>query len=182
MTDADPAEKTEAADAGPRKPAIRSGTARLRPALTAGGVCVAALLAVGLYEIVPSSGKHVAHSGACAQSLDLAQTVDPLVHGEVAALALATRPNQLGPIAFDTSDGQQTTVSAFKGKTILLNLWATWCVPCRQEMPGLDKLEAQLGSKDFAVVPVDVATARLDKAKGFFKEVGATRLASYAES
>ncbi len=184
MTDADPAEKTEAAGAGaaPRKPAIRSGTARLRPALVAGGVCAAALFAFGLYEIVPSSGKHVAHFGACAQSLDLAQAVDPLVHGEVAALALATRPNQLGPIAFDTSDGQQTAVSAFRGKTILLNLWATWCVPCRQEMPALDKLQAQLGSKDFAVVPVDVDTARLDRAKGFFKEIGATNLAYYADN
>ena len=184
MTAVDPAEKTDTAGAepSPREPANRRGGARRRGALILGGVCLAALLGVGLYVIVPSSGKLVAHTGACAQSLDLAQAVDPLVHGEVAALALATRPNELGQIAFETADGQQTTVAAFKGRTILLNLWATWCVPCRQEMPALDKLQAQLGSKAFAVVPVDVDTTRLEKARGFFKDIGATNLVYYADN
>lgn len=176
----EPAETDTAALGPSRTP--KSPRGRARPIVIAAGLCVVAALAFGLYEIVPSGGKRVAHSGACAQSLDLAQSIDPLVHGEVAALALATRPNQLGPIAFDDADGRQTSVAGFKDKTILLNLWATWCVPCRQEMPALDKLQAQLGSKDFAVVPVDVDTVRLDRARGFFKEIGATSLPYYADN
>ena len=146
------------------------------------GLVVVAAGAIGLYEISRSAGKHVAHSGACAQSLNLAQDVDPLVHGEIAALTLASKPNQLGLIAFDDANGLKTTVTSFSGKTILLNLWATWCVPCRAEMPALDKLQSQLGSRSFEVVPVNIDTVRLDKPRAFLKEIGATSLRFYADN
>ena len=146
------------------------------------GLIVLAAAAFGLYEIESSTGKRVAHTGACAHSLDVAQAADPLVHGEVAALALASTPHQLGAIAFDKADGTKTSVAAFGDKTILLNLWATWCVPCRAEMPALDKLQAQLGSDSFQVVPVNIDTARLDKPRAFLKEIGATSLTYYADN
>ena len=124
----------------------------------------------------------MARSGACAQSLELADAIEPLVRGEVAALTLASTPNQLGRIAFDNASGLKTTVASFAGKTILLNLWATWCVPCRAEMPALDKLQAQLGSDRFGVVPIDIDTVRLDKPRAFLKEIGATSLPYYADN
>ena len=144
----------------------------------------AALLGVAvlaLYGATGHGGKAGPHTGACAKSLDLAQALDPLVHGEVAALTPATAPIDLAKIAFDDADGHKTTIGAFKGRTILLNLWATWCVPCRAEMPALDKLQAAAGSPRFEVVPVNIDTVRLDKPRAFLKEIGATSLPFYSD-
>jgi thiol-disulfide isomerase/thioredoxin len=69
----------------------------------------------------------------------------------------------------------------FKGRTVIFNLWATWCVPCRLEMPALDRLQDKLGAKDFAVVAVNVDTARLDRPKAFLEEIGAKNLTLYAD-
>ena len=149
-------------------------------AVLALGLALAAVGTFGLYKIARGDGKHVAYTGACAGSLNLAGAVGPLVRGEVAALALATQPNDLTRVAFDDADGRETTVGAFKDRTILLNLWATWCVPCRQEMPALDKLQGALGSPAFAVVPINIDTARLERPRAFLKEIG-SHLPSYAD-
>lgn len=138
--------------------------------------------AFGLYGIARGHGKQVAHSGACARSLDAAQSIDTLVHGELAALAPARAPRDLAAVAFDDADGHKTTIGSFAGKTVLLNLWATWCVPCRAEMPALDRLQAQLGSKSFGVIPVDVDQLRLEKARNFFKDNGVTSLPYYSDT
>ena len=64
---------------------------------------------------------------------------------------------------------------------MLLNLWATWCAPCRQEMPALDKLQAELGGPDFEVVAVNIDTRNLDKPRRWLEDAGVTRLAYYAD-
>ena len=64
---------------------------------------------------------------------------------------------------------------------MLLNLWATWCVPCRKEMPALDALQAKLGGKDFEVVAVNIDTRDPDKPKNFLKEANLTRLGYFAD-
>jgi thiol-disulfide isomerase/thioredoxin len=150
-------------------------------AVAVGGVVIAALF-FGLYEKEYPGRKKVAFTGSCALSRLAADKADLLVHGDVAALSLTQNENKLSDIAFDGPDGLKTTVGAFKGKTILLNLWATWCVPCRQEMPALARLQAKLGSKDFSVVAVNIDTARLDKPKTFLKDIGATSLPYYADN
>lgn len=165
---------------GPQPEPPAPGRRRLAAALALGLVVLAGG-ALGLYGIGRSGGKRVAHSGICAQSLDLAQTADPLVHGEVAALTLAKDPHQLDRIAFDDGAGRRTSVGSFAGKTVLLNLWATWCVPCRSEMPALDKLQSELGSDRFQVVPVNIDTVRLDRPRAFLKEIGANSLPFYAD-
>jgi len=63
----------------------------------------------------------------------------------------------------------------------LLNLWATWCVPCRSEMPALDKLQAEAGGPKFEVVTVNVDTARVERAGKFLDEIGVSHLARYAD-
>jgi thiol-disulfide isomerase/thioredoxin len=65
---------------------------------------------------------------------------------------------------------------------ILLNLWATWCLPCRQEMPALDRLQGKFGSKDFAVVAVNIDTAKLDRPQAFLHEIGVKNLKLYTDS
>ena len=171
--------------ATPDAPQPESRTRRWRAGLLSTAVLacfVVALGVAGVYEITRSGGKQVAHSGACARSLDAAGAIDPLIKGEVAALMPARAPRDLSAVAFDDAGGHKTSVGSFAGRTLLLNLWATWCVPCRVEMPSLDRLESQLGSKRFGVVPVDVDQLRLEKARSFFKDTGVTSLPFYSDN
>jgi thiol-disulfide isomerase/thioredoxin len=88
----------------------------------------------------------------------------------------------LPELKFAAADGAPARLSDFKGKTTLLNLWATWCVPCRQEMPALDRLKGKLGSRDFTVVAVNIDTAKLDRPKAFLNEIGVKNLSFYADN
>ena len=76
--------------------------------------------------------------------------------GPMAALLLRPKPLDLPEIAFADGDGKPKSLADFAGKVVLLNIWATWCVPCREEMPALDKLETKLGGKDFEVVAINI--------------------------
>jgi thiol-disulfide isomerase/thioredoxin len=117
----------------------------------------------------------------CAGALAAAGRVAPLAGGEIAAFRVATAPDPLGSLAFKTPDGADTTLASFAGKTVLLNLWATWCVPCRAEMPTLDRLQAELGGDDFAVLAVNVDVKNPERARAFLDEIGVSRLAFYAD-
>ena len=113
---------------------------------------------------------------ACTGAVDLAKKLAPLAHGEVAALTMATAPLRLPDLSFEDADGKPKKLSDWRGKTVLLNLWATWCVPCRKEMPALDALQTRLGGKDFEVVAVNIDTRDPDKPRNFLKEANLTRL------
>ena len=90
-------------------------------------------------------------------------------------------PRPATDISFLDKDGQKRTLADFRGKTVLLNLWATWCVPCREEMPALDRLQASQGGKDFEVVAVNIDTARLDRRQAFLDGAGVKSLAFFAD-
>ena len=64
---------------------------------------------------------------------------------------------------------------------MLVNLWATWCVPCRKEMPALDALQAELGGDKFDVVAINIDTRDPEKPLAFLKDAGVTHLAYYAD-
>src|SRR6202140_4229583 len=74
---------------------------------------------------------------ACRGAVDLAQKLAPLAHGEVAALTMATAPLRLPDLTFEDANGKPKKLSDWRGRTVLVNLWGTWCVPCRKEMPRL---------------------------------------------
>jgi thiol-disulfide isomerase/thioredoxin len=140
-----------------------------------------ALLLV-LYVSRAPGGKDAAVDPACADTAKTVARLKPLVHGEIAALTLASQPKPLPELSFSTPDGAKASLADFKGRTVLFNLWATWCVPCRLEMPALDRLQDKLDAKDFAVVAVNVDTARLDRPKAFLDEIGAKNLTLYADN
>ena len=84
-------------------------------------------------------------SAQCVLKADKLKALDTAATGGVAAMRAAEKPISVSHIAFTGPDGKQMTLGDFKGKTLLVNLWATWCAPCREEMPALDKLEAEKG-------------------------------------
>jgi thiol-disulfide isomerase/thioredoxin len=159
-----------------RAPLVSRGVAFAAVALA----CV--VLAFVLYGIKAPGGKETAENPACPGAAELAARLKPLVRGEIAALTLAPRPKPLPELSFDTPEGSKASLADFAGRTVLLNLWATWCVPCRQEMPALDRLQGMLGSKDFAVVAVNIDTAKLDRPRAFLKETGVKNLKLYTDS
>jgi thiol-disulfide isomerase/thioredoxin len=119
---------------------------------------------------------------ACKAALDTAKRVEPLAHGEVAAVRPADEARRLPDLAFHDASGQPKTLADWRGRTVLLNLWATWCVPCRKEMPALDALQDKLGGPDFEVVAVNIDTRNLEKPKTWLGEVGVNHLTYYSDS
>jgi thiol-disulfide isomerase/thioredoxin len=148
------------------------------------GLAAALALALGvgvLYGTAAIPGKDAA--AACpAAAAQLAAKLAPLAQGEVAALNVAKAPRAAIPLVFTDGAGAKKTLADFHGQTVLLNLWATWCAPCRAEMPALDRLQARLGGDDFQVVSINVDTARLDRPKAFLDEIGVKSLKRYADS
>ncbi len=118
---------------------------------------------------------------ACRPAVELARKIAPLAHGEVAALTMATAPLRLPDLAFDDAGGQPRKLSDWRGRLVLVNLWATWCVPCRKEMPALDELQAKLGGADFEVVAINIDTRDPEKPKNFLKEANLTRLGYFSD-
>jgi thiol-disulfide isomerase/thioredoxin len=126
--------------------------------------------------------RNAAGDSACAAAVDLSRKLAPLVHGEVAALTMATAPLRLPDLAFDDSEGKPRKLSDWRGRTVLVNLWATWCVPCRKEMPALDRLQIRLGGKNFEVVAINIDTRDPEKPRTFLKEANLTRLGYFSDN
>ena len=122
-----------------------------------------------------------ADDAACAASAKIAADVKDLARGEVAAMIIAPKPQPMPDYAFDGPDGAPVSLASFKGKTTLLNIWATWCVPCRAEMPALDRLQEAFAGQNFQVVAVNVDTTRLERAKAFLAETGVKSLTYYGD-
>ncbi len=139
--------------------------------------------AIGFAGIYGIGGlkRNAAGNSACAGAVNLSRRLTPLVHGEVAALTMATAPLRLPDLSFEDADGKPRKLSDWRGRTVLVNLWATWCVPCRKEMPALDRLQTRLGGKDFDVVAINIDTRDLEKPKNFLKEANLTRLGYFSD-
>ena len=165
---------------GPQNAARRHAIRRLVVVL-AGGVAGVAIGLAGVYGIGRLTG-NAAVDAACKPAVETARRMVPLVRGEVAAVAVAGIPKPLPALSFQDGAGATRTLADWRGRTVLFNLWATWCVPCRKEMPALDALQGKLGGPAFEVVSVNIDTRNLDKPKAWLDEVGIKRLAYYADS
>jgi thiol-disulfide isomerase/thioredoxin len=91
-------------------------------------------------------------------------------------------PRALPEIRFETGGGEARTLADFRGKVVLLNVWATWCGPCRKEMPTLDRLQARLGGPDFTVVPLSIDRQGVPAVNRFYEEIGIAHLGLYVDS
>jgi thiol-disulfide isomerase/thioredoxin len=104
----------------------------------------------------------------------------PATSGESGFTSLE-QPRPMPELQFVDGEGHALTLAEFRGRVVLLNIWATWCVPCRKEMPTLDRLQAKLGSRDFQVVALSIDRAGIPPVGQFYKELGLTALGTYVD-
>ena len=148
--------------------------------ILAGGVAGVLVGLAGVYGFSALTG-NARGDATCRPAVELAKKLAPLARGEVAAVNVAKSPLKVPDLAFQDAGGKPLSLANWRGRTVLLNLWATWCVPCRKEMPALDALQQKLGGPDFQVVAVNIDTRDPDKPKAFLKELGIDKLAYYTD-
>jgi thiol-disulfide isomerase/thioredoxin len=122
-----------------------------------------------------------ASAEACNAARTVAANLAPLARGELAAFKVTTAPMIAPNLAFKGPDGRDVTLADFRGRAVLLNLWATWCAPCRHEMPALDRLQQTLGGQTFEVVAVNIDTRNPDRAATWLTDNGIRHMAHYAD-
>ena len=113
------------------------------------------------------------------------RTVGPAADNSKSGLLAFVRkpqPTAMPEFRFTDADGKEMTLADFKGKTVLLNLWATWCGPCREEMPGLDRLQAELGGDNFEVVALSLDRGGIEASQRFLDQIKVKSLATYVDA
>ena len=141
--------------------AIRSSR-RLRAALAIAGVAILGASISGVFRTI---GERAASPGAGPQTV----------------VGWASAPQPLPEIRFQDGDGKPYTLSDFRGKVVLLNVWATWCAPCRKEMPALDRLQQKLGGPAFEVVALSINSGGAAIVRQFYDDIGIRSLALYVD-
>jgi len=141
-------------------------------------------IATGPLPVVAGGAEKVmgAADEQCRKAGETARRIAPLATGELAAFAPTLKPTRIPDLAFLNPEGQPVKLSTTgEGGLRLVNIWATWCVPCRKEMPALDQLQAELGGKAFEVVAINIDTRNPAKPKTFMSETGIKNLALYTD-
>ena len=149
--------------------------------LAGAGLAALAVLGTALYGSGLLPGNMAGAPQPCAGATQAVARVDASAKGEVAGMQAVTQARPAPEIRFKGPDGAETGLSDLKGRLLLVNLWATWCAPCKAEMPALDRLQAELGGPDFTVVAINVDTRNLDKPPEWLKQAGIHALAFYAD-
>lgn len=143
------------------------------------GVALLLAAVVGIYGLNLVSRKHVGEAPVAAPS---ASPFAVNARGQIAQFQFHDAPKDMTLPALKDAAGATVPPERWQGKVTLVNLWATWCPPCRAEMPELGKLQAALGGADFEVVTVNLDTAaRQDKAREFLSAAGAGHLTFYRD-
>ncbi len=120
--------------------------------------------------------------GAAGKGGGAASPLIGLNTGEMAAFLIHPAPPAVPAVVFKDADGKELNLEAWRGKVVLLNLWATWCAPCRKEMPALDQLKTELGGKDFDVIALSTDRGGIEKPRKFWGDVGIKSLGLYLDS
>lgn len=95
--------------------------------------------------------------------------------------AAGNPPRAVPELRFAAADGQAMSLSSFRGRVVLLNIWATWCAPCRKEMPALDRLAGKLGGSDFEVVALSIDRTGMGPIRLFYEKIGVRNLRMYLD-
>lgn len=133
-------------------------------------------------NVVPPPGPTALQPPASPQTAPAGPGSNPLSRGQVAAFVFRKAPEALPQFKFQDAAGAERTLADWRGKVVLLNLWATWCLPCRKEMPSLDRLQKDMGSDKFEVVAISVDRKGAAASKKFLDETQVERLALYVDA
>ncbi len=144
----------------------------------ASAVLVAGLVAGAIYVTMTPDGNGETQTALPADQ-GIQQILQPFAVGEMAALFVSEDNSDRNSLGFQNRAGEQISVADWQGRVVLVNLWATWCPPCRAEMPALDRLQAQLGGADFEVVAINVDRGGPAKGEAFYTEIGLKNLGFY---
>ncbi|RYE07084.1 MAG: TlpA family protein disulfide reductase [Hyphomicrobiales bacterium] len=157
-----------------------------RKRLTPSRIAIAALLSAGVAIAITF---YVGNAGSpkaadCAPQVGAAEKIDAAAVGQLAALNGTGTGRGYSDMKFTDAAGNPVTLKDFAGKTLLVNFWASWCIPCRAEMPALDELAAAENDEDFMVLPInlDLGAGGMEKAKAFLDEGQWAHLPLYADS
>jgi thiol-disulfide isomerase/thioredoxin len=120
-------------------------------------------------------------AGKCEGAVDTVEKVASFAKGQVAAMTKAAPPRPIA-LSFNGDGGKALSTADLAGKVVLVNLWATWCVPCREEMPALNALQREMGGDGFEVVAINIDTGNDDKPKAFYADYKIDRLGYYRDS
>lgn len=147
--------------------------------LTAAVVGAALGIAALFYVINAGPGM----GGGCTVNPDQAAAVDEAAQGQLAGLQVTGSGRDYSDLKFEDEAGNQKTLADFSGTPLLVNFWATWCIPCREEMPALNALAGAYQDKGFKVVPVnlDIGEDGMSKARTFLDDMGLENLTLYAD-
>lgn len=104
-----------------------------------------------------------------------------LASGPMAAFLVHSERKAIPAFTFANDKGETLDLGQWRGKVVLLNLWATWCAPCRKEMPDIAALQKDLGGADFDVMALSVDRKGLEASAAFLKEIGADSLKLYID-
>ena len=109
----------------------------------------------------------------------LADLGPDLLQGSLSKMTLAKPPKPMPELAFADADDKPLKLADYKGKVVLVNFWATWCVPCVKEMPSLDRLQAAMGKDKFTVLPLSLDGPSRPKVAPFYEDKKLTSLGIY---
>lgn len=154
------------------------------PRLTPRRVTIAALLSAAVAIAGAFWWSNTGQAAQCAPQTVAAQKIDAVAVGQLAALNGTGTGRGYSAMTFTDAEGNAKTLADFAGKTLLVNFWASWCIPCRAEMPALDALAAAENGDNFMVLPInlDLGTGGRDKAQAFLDEGKWANLPLYADS
>jgi len=124
-------------------------------------VAVAAVAAVGYRQFIAARDEAGLDADAATAAADGPLPIDR-----------AEAPRPLPELRFVDGAGKPHSLADFRGRVVLLNIWATWCVPCREEMPALDRLQSKLGGRGFEVVALSIDNDGLPRVRRFYEELG----------
>jgi thiol-disulfide isomerase/thioredoxin len=150
-------------------------------------VAISAVLGFGAVYVIgggfDNKGRQISNAAAqTGEAVDVgASGSSAFKLGEMAAFVTKKTPEVLPDISFEDANGKTVQLSSLKGKTVLLNLWATWCGPCREEMPALNTLQKELGGSGFEVVALSLDRGGYKASRKFLDDLKADAVTLYAD-
>lgn len=138
-----------------------------KSALVYMGKALCAIAAIALVFIV--------NTAPGASAADMSEITE-MREGDMRKLIVHKEPRPVSSRAFEDANGNAMTLADYQGKIVLLNFWATWCAPCRHEMPMLSELQTELGGDDFEVVTLSTGRGPLPAIQKFFESINVDNL------